>query len=106
MDRPVAAASQPPRVALRADKLVRIFLLVCVAAAIALGISPTKNYLSTQRQAAETHRQLQGLIAEKKHLAEQGRDLSHGSGLEEQARRQGLIDPSEKLYVINGVKAP
>jgi cell division protein FtsB len=106
MDRPVAAASQPPRVALRADKLVRLFLALCVAAALALAVPPLRGYLSTQKQAAETHRQLQSLTAEKQRLAAQGRDLSHGSGLEEQARRQGLIDPSEKLYVVNGVKAP
>ena len=105
MDRPVDAAASPPRgVTLRPDKLVRVFMALCVAFSIWLALSPFRDYLSAQDRAAATHRQLQGLTAERQRLEAQSRDLSRGTGLEEQARRQGLIDPSERSYVIEGIK--
>lgn len=105
MDRPVDAARQPPRgIALRPDKLVRVFLVFCIGLSLWLAFSPLQDYLHAQDRATETRTQLRSLEAEQVRLQAQNRDLSRGTGLEEQARRQGLIDPSEKSYVIEGLR--
>ena len=104
MDRSDAAAQPHRGVTLRADKLVRVFLVLCFAFALWLSVPPLQDYLAAQDRAAETRQQLDSLTAEQKRLAAQSRDLSKGNGLEEQARRQGLIEPSERSYVIEGLK--
>ena len=71
-----------------------------------LAVGPAGDYLDTQRQAAQTEQQLHDLQAERQRLAEQSREISRGSGLEEQARRQGLIGPSERSYVIEDLPQP
>ncbi len=105
MDRPVDVVSQAPRgITLRPDKLVRVFLGLCILFSVWLALSPLQDYLSAQERAGETRRQLHSLTIEQERLKAQSRDLSRGNGLEEQARRQGLIDPSERSYVVEGVK--
>jgi cell division protein FtsB len=105
MDRP-ATASPPPRVALRSDRIVLIFLVVCIGLSLWMAIPPLQDYLSTRDRAAATRKQLHSLVSEQTRLKAQSHDLSRGTGLEEQARRQGLIDPSERSYVISGVEQP
>jgi cell division protein FtsB len=106
MDRPVASASQPSRPALRAAGLVRIGFIVAVALSLWLSIPPAREYLGARDRAVETHQKLDKLKAEETRLQAQSKELSRGSGLEEQARRQGLIDPGEKSYVIEGLPQP
>jgi cell division protein FtsB len=106
MDRPVAAAPTASRVTLRPDRFARIFLALCVVACVWLAIAPTRDYLSTQGRAADTRQQLHELQAEQRRLEAQSREISRGTGLEEQARRQGLIGPSERSYVIEDLPQP
>ncbi|MDQ8045018.1 MAG: septum formation initiator family protein [Solirubrobacteraceae bacterium] len=105
MDRP-ATASPPTRVALRGDRIVVLFLAICIVLSLWLAIPPLKDYLGTRDRAAVTRKQLHTLVAEQARLKAQSHDLSKGTGLEQQARRQGLIDPSERSYVISGVQQP
>ncbi len=106
MDRSVAASPTAARVTLRPDRFARIFLAVCVAACIWLAIGPTRDYLSTQNRAEDTRQQLNSLQAEQRRLEAQSREMSRGTGLEEQARRQGLVGPSERSYVIEDLPQP
>lgn len=107
MDRSATASPSAQRsVALRPDKLVRLFLVVCIGLSVWLAVSPVRGYFAAQDRAARTSEQRRSLTAEQARLDAQTRELSRGSGLEEQARRQGLIDPSERAYVIQGVQAP
>ena len=50
--------------------------------------------------AVQTRTQMQQLEREQRRLAAESAALAHGSGLEQQARRQGLVKPSERAYVI------
>lgn len=105
MDRSAEAAAPAPRaIALRPDKLVRLFFGLCVLFSIWLAVSPIHGYLEARDKATDTRQQLQSLQSERQRLQAQSQDLSRGTGLEEQARRQGLIDPSERSYVIEGMK--
>ena len=106
MDRSVAASPTASRVTLRPDRFARIFLALCVAACVWLAIAPTRDYLSTQSRATETRQQLHSLQTEQRRLAAQSREMSRGTGLEEQARRQGLVGPSERSYVIEDLPQP
>lgn len=107
MDRPVVANPSAPRgVTLRPENLVRLFLVVCIGLSIWLAVSPVRSYFAAEDRATKTSEQRRELTAEQSRLDAQTRELSRGSGLEEQARRQGLIDPSERAYVIQGVQTP
>lgn len=107
MDRSVTASTpSASRVTLRPDRLARVFLVLCVIAGAWLAVQPVRDYLSTQDKAAQTRQQLHELQAEQRRLDAQSRELSRGSGLEEQARRQGLIGPGERSYVIEDLPQP
>lgn len=106
MDRPAAAPPSASRVTLRPDRFARVFLTLCVVACVWLAIPPARDYLSTQDRAQETRQQLVQLQAEQRRLEAQSREISRGTGLEEQARRQGLIGPSERSYVIEDLPQP
>lgn len=94
------------RVTLRADKLARVFLVVCLAICVWLAVAPAKQYLQTGQRAAQIQAQKQRLQREQQLLKARSAELSRGSGLEEQARRQGLIESSERSYVIEDLPQP
>lgn len=108
MERPASAIpGQPPSgVTLRGDKLARLFLVLCLVLCAWLAVAPARSYLETSRKASEISAQKQQLIREQRELRARSAELSRGSGLEEQARRQGLISESERSYVIEGVPQP
>lgn len=106
MDRPDSSPPPAQVSAQRADGLARLVLVVCVCLSVWLAVAPVQGLFEAQDRAARTSQQLRTLSAEQKGLDAQTRELSRGSGLEEQARRQGLIDPAERAYVIQGVRTP
>lgn len=107
MDRTVTASTpSASRVTLRPDRFARMFLIVCLVGCAWLAVQPVRDYLATQDKAAQTREQLHQLQAEQRRLDAQSRELSRGSGLEEQARRQGLIGPGERSYVIEDLPQP
>lgn len=97
---------QPRGVTLRGDKLARLFLVLCLALCAWLSVAPARSYLETSRKAAEISAQKEHLVREQRELRGRSAELSRGSGLEEQARRQGLISESERSYVIEDVPQP
>lgn len=108
MERSASASHgpQPRAVTLRADKLARLFLVLCLALCAWLAVAPARQYLETSRKAAEISTQKQQLLREQRELRARSAELSRGSGLEEQARRQGLISESERSYVIEDLPQP
>ena len=104
---PTGSAATAPRatVRLRGDKLGRLMLVVVAALMIWLVSGPTTQYFHTRTQATQTQNQLRTLEREQRRLSAESAALSHGSGLEQQARRQGLIKPSERAYVIESPSA-
>lgn len=108
MTSPAHTAQPPSGVATRrrGPGLARLLVLVTVVACGWLAVPPARSYLETQQRAAETQQQVEQLRAEQRQLEAQSRELSRGSGLEEQARRQGLIAPTERSYVVKDLPQP
>lgn len=98
--------SQPTRVTLRGDKLARVFLALCLLLCLWLAVAPVKGYLQTSQRAADVAAQKERLQREQRLLKARTVELSRGSGLEEQARRQGLIESTERSYVIEDLPQP
>ncbi|MFT4034909.1 MAG: septum formation initiator family protein [Patulibacter sp.] len=108
MERPASVidGAEPRKVTLRADKLARLFLAVCLLLCAWLAVAPARSYLQTSERAAEIAAQKQRLQREQRVLNTRSADLSRGSGLEEQARRQGLIESTERSYAIEDLPRP
>lgn len=99
--------SQPPtRVTIRGDKLARVFLGLCLLLCLWLAVAPARGYLQTSQRAAEVSAQKERLQHEQRVLKARNTELSRGSGLEEQARRQGLIESTERSYVVEDLPQP
>ncbi len=104
---PSAIESQAAtRVTLRGDKLARVFLGLCLLLCLWLAVAPVRGYLQTSDRAAEVAAQKQRLQREQRMLQARSTELSRGSGLEEQARRQGLIESTERSYVVEDLPQP
>ncbi|MEH3054454.1 MAG: septum formation initiator family protein [Patulibacter minatonensis] len=108
MERPASAieGNPPPRVTLRGDKLARLFLVLSLALCAWLAVSPARQYFQTGDRAAQVATEKHRLQREQRLLKARAAELSRGSGLEEQARRQGLIESTERSYVIEDLPQP
>lgn len=82
---------------------MRWFFLASVVFSLWLAVPPALDFIQAREQAAATASKLERLTAEEQRLRRQSNELSRGTGLEEQARRLGLIDPAERSYVIEGL---
>jgi len=100
-----SAAPAPPqaRLRVRPSIAVRWFFLASVVFSLWLAVPPALDFVDAREQAAETRAKLERLTAEEQRLRRQSDELSRGSGLEEEARRLGLIDPAERSYVVEGL---
>jgi cell division protein FtsB len=93
-------------VLVRGDRLARTFLALSLALCAWMAVAPTRHYLETRSRAAAISAEKSKLVREQRQLSAQSAELSRGSGLEEQARRQGLIAESERSYVVEGLAKP
>lgn len=103
MTSPADSAPAPAALAVasrRGPGLARLGLVLTVIICGYLAVPPARHYLETQQRAAETQQKVDRLRAEQRQLEAQSKELSRGTGLEEQARRQGLIAPTERSYVV------
>ncbi len=98
--------AQPRRITLRADRLARIALGATLLLCAVLAIAPARDYMAATDRAAKVHRERERLEREDRELKQRVRELSRGSGLEEEARRQGLISAAERSYAIDGLPQP
>lgn len=80
--------------------MARVFFGFCCVFSLWLAVPAARDYAAARDHSAEVRVKLGKVTAERKRLESQSTELSRGSGLEEQARRQGLIDPGERSYVI------
>ncbi len=98
--------AQPRRITLRADRLARIALARRSCSARS---SPSLRRATTWPPPIgrpRCTRERERLEREDRELKQRVRELSRGSGLEEEARRQGLISAAERSYAIDGLPQP
>lgn len=97
--------ASPPvrRITVRADRLARIALGATLLLCGVLAIAPARDYMAATERAAKVHRERERLEREDRALKQRVRELSRGTGLEEEARRQGLISAAERSYAVEGL---
>ncbi len=90
---------------IRWDRLGRWALIGVFALVVVLYIGPAARWISTYRQAKDKRAQVAALQAENRALKARERRLRGAASLERQARRLGMVQAGEKLYVVEGTGA-
>ena len=88
---------------IRWDRLGRWALLFVLALVLYLYIGPTKNWVSTWREAGEKRQEVATLRAENERLRVRRDALKRQSSLEREARRLGMVKAGERMYVVEGL---
>ena len=91
---------------IRWDRLGRWALLFVLALVLYLYIGPTKNWVSTWREAGEKRQEVATLRAENERLRERRDALRRQSSLEREARRLGMVKAGERMYIVEGLPKP
>ena len=91
---------------IRWDRLGRWALLFVLALVLYLYIGPTKNWVSTWREAGEKREEVATLRAENERLRVRRDALKRQSSLEREARRLGMVKAGERMYVVEGLPKP
>lgn len=86
------------------DRLGRIAFVALVLILVLSYFNPLLNLARTYRQAGATKAELHRVQAENAQLERRVRHVRGESVLRREARRQGLIVPGERAYVVNGIK--
>jgi cell division protein FtsB len=90
---------------IRWDRLGRWALLAVFALVVVLYIGPAARWFSTYREAKAKRAQVAALRAENRTLRASEHALRGAASLERQARRLGMVQAGEKLYVVEGTGA-
>jgi cell division protein FtsB len=93
------------RTRIRWDRLGRWALLGVFVFVLLLYIGPAARWVSTYRQAKQKRSEVAALHAQNRSLRSKEKALEAPSSLERQARRLGMVQAGEKLYVVEGTGA-
>ena len=86
------------------DRLGRVVLVLLVFGLLISYVGPLYNLAKTYRSAGATKAELHRVQAENAQLERRVKHVKGDSVLRREARRQGLIEPGEQAYVVNGIK--
>jgi cell division protein FtsB len=104
-----APASRPrgrPRVlpggarGIRWDRVSRVTLLVVLLGILFLYVGPARSYWSTVQEAKHRRAEVGALKRENAKLRARRAALGNPVALEREARRQGMVRPGERSYVV------
>ena len=88
---------------IRWDRLGRWALIAVFAFVLYLYVGPAVNWVATYRQAGEKRADVAVLEARHAKLEARRRELHDASALEREARRLGMVGPSERSFVIENL---
>ncbi len=94
-------ARNAPR--LRWDRIGRLALLFVALLLIGLWVRPLLTLVSTQREAQSKRGQVAELQREHRDLLRRQSALRRAGSVELEARRLGMVRPSERAYVVKGL---
>jgi cell division protein FtsB len=94
-------ARTAPRV--RWDRLGRIALLFVGVLLVALYVNPLRTYIATSREAGTKRAEVAELQREHKALVRRQAQLRRPSSIEAEARRLGMVRPTERAYAVKGL---
>ena len=86
------------------DRVGRVLLVLLVFGLLVSYVGPLINLAKTYRSAGATKVELHRVQAENDLLERRVRHIKGDSVLRREARRQGMIEPGEQAYVVNGIK--
>jgi cell division protein FtsB len=86
------------------DRLGRVVLVLVVFGLLVSYVGPLYNLAKTYRSAGATKAELHRVQAENAQLERRVRHVKSDTVLRREARRQGMIEPGEQAYVVNGIK--
>ena len=99
--RPVGSRS--PVGGIRWDRVGRLALLFVFIGVAALYIGPSISYFQTRGESARRHHDISVLKKENADLKKRKAALSSSRAVENEARRQGMVKPGERAYVVKGL---
>ena len=85
---------------IRWDRISRVALLVVLLGILFLYIGPARSYWSTVQEAKHRRAEVAALKRENAKLRARRAALSNPAALEREARRQGMVRPGERSYVV------
>ena len=95
--------SRGTRRARRRLPLARWFALATVAVVALLYYRPLKSYVETRAALADRAAEVQSLRAERDQLARRLEASETAEALAQRARRIGLVQPGERLFIVKGI---
>jgi len=88
---------------IRWDRVGRVGLLFVLVTILGLYVGPARSYFATRTQAAEKRAVVQKLQRENTRLQARAKALRDPAALESEARRLGMVRPTERAYVVKGL---
>lgn len=88
---------------IRWDRVGRMMILVVLIGVALLYVGPLASFWSARGEAGHRRAEVQQLRTENARLRTQREALEHGSALEVEARRLGMVRPGERPFVVKGL---
>jgi cell division protein FtsB len=98
-----AARRRVSRGGVRWDRIGRVALLLVLGLILLLYIGPARSFYSTWQESHAKRGQVRRLAAENARLNARRRALQDPRTLEAEARRLGMVRPTERAFVIQGL---
>src|SRR3954454_23966064 len=87
----------------RWDRVGRMALLFVGLLLICLYVNPVRTYVATRQEAKTKRAEVAALQAERRALVKRARELRRPGSIEIEARRLGMVRPTERAYVVTGL---
>jgi len=97
-------AGRPGAGRIQWDRFGRVVLVLVVGLLLVAAIKPAWNLVNTYRLAGQTKVRLHEAQAENAVLERRVKRARSQNTLRREARRQGMILPGERAWVVNGIK--
>ena len=94
-------ARSAPRV--RWDRVGRLALLFVAVLLVALYVNPLRTYIATRQEAATKRAEVAELQREHTALVQRKAQLHRPGSIETEARRLGMVRPTERAYAVKGL---
>jgi len=95
--------TRPTHAGIRWDRVGRLALLFVFLGVAALYIGPSISFLQTRSESGRRQQEITKLKQENAELQKRRDALKNPRAVENEARRQGMVKPGERAYVVKGL---
>jgi cell division protein FtsB len=93
----------PARGGVRWDRVGRVALLLVLGLILLLYLGPARSFYSTWQESHAKRDRVRRLTAEHAKLTARQRSLTDPRTLEAEARKLGMVRPTERAFVVSGL---